>query len=74
MSEAKREFYPAAHLDVTAPALGLAITQEQREGVIRFLATAEAMAKIVQATPIGEDTLELAPIFRPGRVGVEEEA
>ncbi|WP_186417199.1 DUF4089 domain-containing protein [Bosea sp. CS1GBMeth4] len=67
MSEAKQAFDPAAHLDAMAPALGLAITAEQREGVIRFLAAAEAMAKIVQAAPIAEDVLELAPVFRPGR-------
>lgn len=66
MSKAKREFDPAAHLDMMAPALGLAITAEQREGVIRFLAAAQAMATIVQAAPVAEDTLELAPVFRPG--------
>ncbi|MEI5667543.1 DUF4089 domain-containing protein [Bosea sp. CCNWLW174] len=74
MSEATREFDPAAHLDAMATSLGLAITAAQRPGVIRFLATAEAMARIVQAAPVGEDTLELAPVFRPARVGVEEEA
>jgi hypothetical protein len=74
MSEATRECDPAAHLDAMAAALGLAITAEQRPGVMRFLATAEAMARIVQAAPVGEDTLELAPVFRPGRAEVEEEA
>ena len=74
MSEAKREFDPAAHLDAMGPALALTITTEQRPGVIRFLAAAQAMAEIVQAAPVAEDTLELAPVFRPGRVGVEEEA
>ncbi|MBX3536648.1 MAG: DUF4089 domain-containing protein [Chelatococcus sp.] len=74
MSEAKREFDPAAHLDAIAPALGLTITAEQRPGVIRFLATAEAMARIVQAVPVGEDTLELAPVFRPGQPGQERTA
>lgn len=69
MSEAKLEFDPAAHLDAMAPALGLAITAEQREGVIRFLAAAHAMAKIVHEAPIGEDRLELAPVFRPGAAG-----
>lgn len=72
MSEAKREFDPAAHLDMMAPALGLAMTAEQREGVIRFLAAAEAMAKIVERAPIAEDSLELAPVFRPGQAGPEE--
>lgn len=74
MSEAKREFDPAAHLDAMAPSLGLTITTEQRQGVIRFLAAAQAMAEIVQAAPVAEDTLELAPVFRPGLAGVEEEA
>lgn len=60
-------FDPAAHLDAMAPALGLSITAEQRQGVIRFLSVAQAMAEIVQAAPIGDDTLELAPVFRPGR-------
>jgi hypothetical protein len=74
MSETKREFNPAAHLDVMAPALGLTITAEQREGVIRFLATAQSMAKIVERAPIAEDSLELAPVFRPGRARPEETA
>lgn len=74
MSEAKREFDPAAHLDAMAPALGLTITAEQREGVIRFLVAAEAMAKIVQGTRMAEDSLELAPVFRPGQAGPEETA
>jgi len=67
MSEAKRVFDPGAHLDATAPALGLTITAEQRQGVIRFLGVAQAMAAIVQAAPIADDGLELAPVFRPGR-------
>lgn len=65
-------FDPAAHLDAMAPALGLSITAEQRQGVIRFLSVAQAMAEIVQAAPIGDDTLELAPVFRPGRPGPGE--
>lgn len=69
MSEAKRRFDPAAHLDAMAPALGLAITAEQREGVIRFLAAAEAMMQIVEAAPTADDTLDLAPVFRPGGAG-----
>lgn len=72
MSEAKREFDAAGHLDAMAPSLGLAITAEQREGVICFLAAAEAMAKIVERAPIAEDSLELAPVFRPGRAWPEE--
>lgn len=60
-------FDPAAHLDAMAPALGLCITPEQRQGVIRFLSVAQAMAEIVQAAPIADDALELAPVFRPGR-------
>ncbi len=60
-------FDPAAHLDAMAPALGLSITAEQRQGVIQFLGVAQAMAEIVQAAPIADDTLELAPVFRPGR-------
>lgn len=67
MSEATSGFDPAAHLVAMAPALGLRITTEQRQGVIRFLGVAQAMAKIVQAAPIADDTLELAPLFRPGR-------
>lgn len=69
MSEAKREFDPAAHLEAMAPALGLRITAEQRQGVLQFLAVAQAMAAIVQAAPIADDSLELAPVFCPGRPG-----
>jgi len=60
-------FDAARHLDAMAPALGLTITPEQRPVVLQFLATAAAMAGIVTAAPVPADTLDLAPVFRPGR-------
>lgn len=59
------------HLDAMAPALGLAITAEQRPGVLQFLKTAQAMAELVARAPIEDGSFELAPAFRPGRAGGE---
>lgn len=73
MSEAKPDGVPsfdaARHLDAVAPTLGLTITPEQRPGVLQFLATAERMARIVQAAPLADGSFELAPAFRPGLPG-----
>ncbi|KPF71017.1 hypothetical protein IP69_08010 [Bosea sp. AAP35] len=61
-------FDPARHLDAIAPALGLTITDQQRPGVLQFLAIAQGMAAIVGAAPLDQDSLELAGVFRPGVV------
>ena len=68
-SDGAKAFDAARHLDAMAPTLGLAITPEQRPGVLQFLATAERMARIVQAAPLDDGSFELAPAFRPGLPG-----
>jgi Protein of unknown function (DUF4089) len=62
-------FDPDRHIDAVAPAAGLTITADQRPGVIRFLTVAHAMAAQVFAAPLAQDTLEIAPVFRPGPSG-----
>jgi hypothetical protein len=62
-------FDPARHLDVMAPTLGLRISETQRPVVLQFLAIAHNMALIVDAAPLADDRLELAPKFQPGVPG-----
>ncbi|MGO4173632.1 DUF4089 domain-containing protein [Bosea sp. TAF32] len=62
-------FDPARHLEVMAPTLGLAISEAQKPVVLQFLTIAHNMARIVDATPLADDRLELAPNFRPGLPG-----
>lgn len=59
------------HLDAMAPAIGLAITDEQRPIVLQFLGIAERMARIVATCPLDDSELSLAPVFRPGTHGGE---
>lgn len=68
-SDGAPAFDAARHLDAIAPTLGLAITAEQRPGVLQFLATAHTMFELVKTAPIGDGSFELAPAFRPGPVG-----
>ena len=56
----------ARQLDALASMVGLTITGAQRPGVARFLSLAGTMAELVYSVPLPDDTLELAPIFRPG--------
>jgi hypothetical protein len=63
------DFDPERHLAVMAPALGLTISEAQKPVVLQFLAIAHNMARIVEAAPLADDTLELAPRFRPGLPG-----
>ena len=71
MSETKpaAAFDAARHLDAMAPALGLAITDQQKPAVLQFLAIAHLMSEVVYAAPLGDASLELAAVFRPGHVG-----
>jgi len=62
-------FDPARHLEVMAPTLGLTISEAQKPVVLQFLAIAHSMARIVDAAPLPDDKLELAPAFRPGLPG-----
>lgn len=63
------EFDPARHLEVMAPALGLTIDEAQKPVVLQFLAIAHSMARIVDAAPLADNSLDLAPSFRPGIPG-----
>jgi hypothetical protein len=63
---AETPFDAQALIDAAAPALGLTITAAQRPGVVRFLEAARGMAAIVEAVPIPDGTLDLAPTWRPG--------
>ncbi|GAB4188433.1 MAG: hypothetical protein OHK0024_28840 [Thalassobaculales bacterium] len=60
-------FDPERYLDAAAPALGLDITPAQRPGVVQFLAVAAGMAEVLAGLPLPDDSLDLAPVWRPGR-------
>lgn len=74
MSETGQAFDAALHCDAMAGALGLTITDEQRPGVLQFLAVAHRMAEIVSAAAIDDGSFELAPVFSPGTAGDGEAA
>jgi hypothetical protein len=59
-------FDPDRLIDALAPALGLEIRPEWRDGVTLFLRTAAAMAALLDDTPPGADLTEAAAVFRPG--------
>jgi hypothetical protein len=61
-----RVFDPEGIIQVVAPALGLTIRDEYRPGVLAFLGVAQAMAKLVFAVPLHEDSMEMAAVFSPG--------
>jgi len=63
------DFDPERHLEAMAPTLGLTISEVQKPVVLQFLAIAHNMARIVEAAPLADDKLELAPNFRPGLPG-----
>jgi hypothetical protein len=54
----------AAYVDHAAPLMGLALTPEQREGVIRNLAITFAVARVVMEFPL-DDEVDAAPVFEP---------
>lgn len=54
----------AAYVDHAAPLMGLTLTPEQREGVIRNLLTTFAVARLVMEFPLGDD-VDAAPVFEP---------
>ena len=59
-----QDWSPDWHIDAMAPLLGLAVTEEQRPGVRRFLEVARTMAETVERA-VPSDTLDLAPVFVP---------
>lgn len=54
-----------AWIDAMAPVVDLVITDEARPGVRTFLAVAKTMARQVEAVPLADDELWLAPVFTP---------
>lgn len=58
------DFDADAWLDATAPALGLTVESEWRDGVIGYLRLTAAMAETVNGFPL-DDREEPAPVFRP---------
>lgn len=61
-----KSFDPHAYMDAVAPALGLEIAPDYAPQVATFLGIAKGMADILDAAPIPEDDLHLAPVFDPG--------
>ena len=55
---------PDPDIDAAAALVGLRLTPDQRPGVLRFLALAQAMAATLDAVPLHEDALDLAPAYR----------
>ena len=54
----------ASYVDHAAPLMGLTLTPEQRDGVIRNLATTFAVAQLVMEFPLPDD-VDAAPVFHP---------
>jgi hypothetical protein len=54
----------AAYVDHAAPLMGLSLTPEQREGVIRNLAVTFTVAQLVMDFPLPDD-VDAAPVFHP---------
>lgn len=53
-----------AYVDHAARVVGLSLTPEQREGVIRNLAGTLAVARLVMEFPLPDD-VDAAPVFQP---------
>ncbi|RAI01553.1 hypothetical protein DLJ53_09000 [Acuticoccus sediminis] len=58
-------FDPEATVDAMSAAVGLAIDDAHRPGVVRFLAIAAEFAAIVDAAPLDERELAPAPVYTP---------
>jgi len=54
-----------AYIDAVAAEVGLEITEVQRPGVRQFLGIAADMAAVIQAVPLDDAELALAPVFCP---------
>ncbi|PWR20440.1 DUF4089 domain-containing protein [Zavarzinia aquatilis] len=59
------DFDPVSYMHAVAPTLGLDIPAEARPGVLQFLKLAASMAALVEAAPLGDDTLDLDGVFEP---------
>jgi hypothetical protein len=54
----------AAYVDQAAPLMGLTLTAEQRDAVIRNLAVTMQVAALVMDFPLPDD-VDAAPVFHP---------
>jgi hypothetical protein len=54
----------AAYVDAAAPMVGLSLTPEQRDGVIRNLAVTFTVAQLVMDFPLADD-VDAGPVFQP---------
>ena len=64
MSDTK--FDPEAWVDAVAPAMGFAIRDEYRAGIVMHLGLTAKAAALVLEWPLDEVHDEPAPVFRPG--------
>lgn len=53
-----------AYLDAASAAADLPVAPEHRPGALRFLVLAAEMAAALEAVPLDESDLSLAPVFR----------
>lgn len=53
-----------SYVDHAAPLVGLTLTPEQREGVIRNVATTFTVARLVMEFPLSDD-VDAGPVFQP---------
>ncbi len=53
-----------AELEAAAARVGLALTPGQLPGVSAFFAAARDMAAVLDAVPLDDGLLDLAPVFR----------
>ena len=53
-----------AWIDTASAAMDLPVAGAHRQGVVRFLELAAEMAAILEAVPLDEAELALAPVFR----------
>lgn len=59
-------FDPHRHMEAVAPAMGLVLDETRKPGVAAFLTLAHAMAAKLMSAPLADDSLDPAPVFRPG--------
>lgn len=53
------------YIDTVSDMIGLKIDDPYRPGVRRYLKVAREMAELVEAAPLDEDELALAPVYLP---------
>ena len=58
-----------AYIDATAGLLGLTIEPEWKPGVAKFLGLAAELAATLEAVPLDDGELVLAPVYTPPERG-----